>query len=148
MESSTNMAALGSWFGEEGWREPCRLDGLSAPNPTSKPPPNCLQLSSLLKLFFLLKFFLLHDVDYSRPPSHDRGETCCGRSWPPFSGVHCWLWAGLPPTSSLKLSWVSLARATGPQLLTNCQATGLESDRGGLFWIPWFLLKRGVSSSR
>lgn len=36
VESSTNMATLGSWFGDEGWREPCRLDGPSAPNPTPR----------------------------------------------------------------------------------------------------------------
>lgn len=136
VESSTNMAALGRGL----WREPCKH---STP-PTTK---LCVFLSSVLRLLFLLGFFLLLDVGCLRPPSHG-GEVWCGQSWPPFPGAHCGLGARPPPSLSPKLSSVSLARATGAQLVTKCQASGLGADAGGCFRIPCFLLERGVDSSR
>ena len=145
-ESSTNMAALGRGL----WRK----GGGTLVSQVDTPHHHChhhqimsVLLSSVLRLLFLPGFFLLLDGGHLRPPSHG-GEAWRGQSWPPFPGVHCRLWARLPPSLSPKLSSVSVARATGAQLVSKCQAAGLGSDAGGCFWIPRFLLERGVDSSR
>ena len=129
-ESSTNMAALGRGL----WRK----GGGTLVSQVDTPHHHChhhqimsVLLSSVLRLLFLPGFFLLLDGGHLRPPSHG-GEAWRGQSWPPFPGVHCRLWARLPPSLSPKLSSVSVARATGAQLVSKCQAAGLGSDAGGV----------------
>lgn len=142
VESSINMAALGLGLWRKGGGN--RVRQVNTPHHHHQVVS--VFLSSVLRLL-LLGFFLLLDVGRLRPPSHG-GEAWCGQSWPPFPGVHCGLRARLPPSLSPKLALVSLARTTGAQLVTKCQASGLGDDAGGCFRIPCFLLERGVDSSR